>query len=108
MPDIGTESLDAAISREIAAKRRGVGGAVASDIEGASTAWIPDGEVATAQRGVGCEPQAGADVNAKVVSGAKQGLTPLDAANETKHPEIADLLRKHGGKTGEELEAEQK
>jgi len=25
-----------------------------------------------------------------------------------KHPEIAALLRKHGGKTGEELEAEGK
>ena len=50
----------------------------------------------------------GADVNAKVVSGATQGLTPLDAANETNHPETADLLRKHGGKTGEELKAEGK
>ena len=47
----------------------------------------------------------GADVNAKVTSGPKQGLTPLDAANETKHTEIADLLRKHGGKTKKELEA---
>jgi len=45
----------------------------------------------------------GADVNAKVALG-----TPLDAANETNHPEIADLLRKHGGKTGEELKAEGK
>ena len=50
----------------------------------------------------------GADVNAKVVSGAKQGLTPLDAANETNHPETAALLHKHGGKTGEELKAEGK
>ena len=49
---------------------------------------------------------AGADVNAKVVSGAAQGKTPLDAANETNHPKTADLLRKHGGKTGEELKAE--
>ncbi len=48
---------------------------------------------------------AGADVNAKVASGPKQGLTPLDAANETNHNETADLLRKHGGKTGEELKA---
>jgi len=47
----------------------------------------------------------GADVNAKVVSGPKQGLTPLDAANETDHTELADLIRKHGGKTGEELKA---
>ena len=50
----------------------------------------------------------GADVNAKVVSGPKQGLTPLDAANETDHTETADLLRKHGGKTGKELKAEGK
>jgi hypothetical protein len=35
-------------------------------------------------------------------------LTPLDAANETNHTETADLLRKHGGKTGEELKAEGK
>ena len=47
----------------------------------------------------------GADVNAKVVSGAAQGKTPLDAANETNHPKMADLLRKHGGKTKKELEA---
>ena len=62
MPDIGTESLDAAISREIPGKRRGVGRAVASDIEGASAAWIPDGDMALAQRRVGCEPQAGTEV----------------------------------------------
>ena len=43
----------------------------------------------------------GADVNAKIVSGPIQGSTPLDYAND----EIADLLRKHGGKTGEELKA---
>ena len=33
-------------------------------------------------------------------------LTPLDVAK--RFPEIADLLRKHGGKTGEELKAEEK
>jgi hypothetical protein len=39
---------------------------------------------------------------------AKDGIdeTPLDSAK--RHPEIADLLRKHGGKTGEELKAEGK
>jgi len=42
----------------------------------------------------------GADVNAKNVDGD----TPLDSADG----EIADLLRKHGGKTGEELKAEDK
>jgi cytohesin len=41
----------------------------------------------------------GADVNAKDV----EGQTPLDWAEEEKHKEIASLLRKHGGKTGEEL-----
>ena len=33
-----------------------------------------------------------------------EGETPLDWAD----PEVADLLRKHGGKTGEELKAEGK
>ena len=43
----------------------------------------------------------GADVNAK----EKFGWTPLDWA---ENDEIAALLRKHGGKTGEELKAEGK
>ena len=42
----------------------------------------------------------GADVNAK----DHNGETPLDVAEG----ETADLLRKHGGKTGEELKAEGK
>ena len=46
----------------------------------------------------------GADVNAKDAI----GTTPLDWAIRRKHPETADLLRKHGGKTGEELKAEGK
>ena len=41
----------------------------------------------------------GADVNAK----DKKGKTPLDLAIEENHSQTADLLRKHGGKTGEEL-----
>ena len=44
----------------------------------------------------------GADVNAKGAS----GRTPLEFAED--HPEIADLLRKHGAKTAEELKAEGK
>ena len=42
----------------------------------------------------------GADLNAK----DEDGDTPLDFA----YAETADLLRKHGGKTGEELKAEGK
>ena len=42
----------------------------------------------------------GADVNAKDA----YGFTPLDEADD----ETADLLRKHGGKTSEELKAEGK
>ncbi|SVD82708.1 uncharacterized protein METZ01_LOCUS435562, partial [marine metagenome] len=40
----------------------------------------------------------GADVNAKI----EDGKTPLDLAIHLKRTETADLLRKHGGKTGEE------
>ena len=46
----------------------------------------------------------GADVNAK----NDGGETPLDWAIQRKRTEITDLLRKHGGKTGEELKAEGK
>ncbi len=56
----------------------------------------------------------GADVNAKAWGDA----TPLDGAEEVSEDgspedkaakkETADLLRKHGGKTSEELEAEGK
>ena len=47
---------------------------------------------------------AGANVNAK----ADYGETPLDEAINLENTKTADLLRKHGGKTGEELEAEAK
>ena len=46
----------------------------------------------------------GADVNAK----GADGRTPLDLAIKYKRTETADLLRKLGGKTGEELKAEGK
>ena len=47
---------------------------------------------------------AGTDVNAK----DNDGGTPLDMANGRHKKEAAKLLRKHGGKTGEELKAEGK
>ena len=47
----------------------------------------------------------GADVNVKDKYG---NTTPLDTAIKRKLTETADLLRKHGGKTGEELKAEGK
>ena len=43
----------------------------------------------------------GADVNAKVIF----GQTLLDTAIINNRSELANLLRKHGGKTGEELDA---
>ena len=46
----------------------------------------------------------GADVNAK----DEDGETPLLYATLSGHKETAVLLRKHGGKTGEELKAEGK
>ena len=47
----------------------------------------------------------GADVYAK---GGGNGTTPLDMAIRLRRTETIDLLRKHGGKTGEELKAEGK
>ena len=44
-----------------------------------------------------------ADVNSLGDNG-----TPLDWAIFRKHPETVELLRKHGGKTGEEFEGEGK
>jgi ankyrin repeat protein len=46
----------------------------------------------------------GADVNAKDVKGG----TPLDSTILYDQAQIAELLRKHGGKTGAELKAEGK
>ena len=45
----------------------------------------------------------GADINPK----NNLGFTPVDVV-QPREPNIADLLRKHGGKTGEELKAEGK
>ena len=51
----------------------------------------------------------GADVNALVaVPKYKRNYTPLDLAIEVNKKETAALIRKHGGKTGEELKAEGK
>ncbi len=50
----------------------------------------------------------GADVNAKITSGPIQGYTPLYLAIINNKTETADLLRKHGGKTIEELKTEGK
>ena len=36
------------------------------------------------------------------------GVTPLDFAILNEEPKTAELLRKHGGKTGEELKTEGK
>ena len=47
---------------------------------------------------------AGANVNAK----DRAGKTPLDRAITNYQTETADIIRKHGGKTGEELKAEGK
>jgi ankyrin repeat protein len=45
---------------------------------------------------------------AKVNAVHKDGWTPLDEAIDSNDFQTADLLRKHGGKTGEELKAEGK
>ena len=96
--DIGDTPLDVAIQlkqTEIAERLRKHGG--------------KHGSLYTAAAGGDTEAvkeflAAGADVNAKTDA----GRTPLDAAIQFKEAEAADLLRKHGGKTGKELKAEGK
>jgi len=66
-----------------------------------SGGWTPLHSVATKEI-VELLIAEGADVNAK----GKVGITPLDLAY--RQPETAAILRKHGGKTGEELKAEEK
>ena len=48
---------------------------------------------------------AGVQVNARRPPG---GETALDLALKENHPDLAALLREHGGKTGTELDAEAK
>ena len=47
----------------------------------------------------------GADVNTKIEVGDYIGQTPLDGAIQWDRTESAELLRKHGCKTAEELKA---
>ena len=45
------------------------------------------------------------DAGEQMAQKSMNNRTPLDMAILFDHTEIADLLRKHGGKTGEELDA---
>jgi ankyrin repeat protein len=47
-------------------------------------------------------------VNAEITSVKFRGETALDWAIAFKETELTDLLRKHGGKTSEELKTEGK
>jgi len=72
-----------------------------ADIEGAGygeplRAAVVNGHADVVKLLVAC----GADVNTR----SKVGNAPLDMAIETDNKEIADLLRQHGAKTGQELD----
>ena len=50
-----------------------------------------------------------ADVNSRIEGLFEHpGKSPLDYSTESKHKEISKLLRQHGAKTSNELDAEQK
>ena len=50
-----------------------------------------------------------ADVNSRIEGLFDHpGKSPLDYSTESKHKEISKLLRKHGAKTSDELDAERK
>jgi len=102
------ESIDAASRYGIieAIKRHLAAG---TDVNAkASRGWTPLHSVATKEVAELLIAK-GADVNAR----GFLGITPLDKAvgntfNDKNNAEAADLLRKHGGKTSEELKAEGK
>jgi len=120
--DIATHPKTAALLRKHGGKHSIFGAAAQGNIE-AVKEHLADGADLDAQDTDGDTPlhdaamrdhkeitelliDAGADVNAKDVN----GKTPLDAAigAPRRRPKTIDLLRKHGGKTGEELKAEGK
>ena len=88
---------------EIAKLLRKHGGKTGAELIEASDALIRaarKGDIEAVKHAIA----AGADVNAKNMLGE----TPLDYAVFWEESETADLLRKHGGKTAEELKAEGK
>jgi len=115
-PDISIH--DAAFNRNIEAVKKHLAAGAdvnAKDFVGATALHnavrVKVGETTAANKDVAAQKEiielliaAGADVNAKDMDGE----TPLDWAIKYKRTETADLLRKHGGKTGEELKAEGK
>ena len=105
---LGLPILAAAYNGNIEAVKQHL--ASGTDVNAKMLGWTPSHEAAYHGRKEIAELLIanGADVNAKVVSGPNQGKTPLDLAIEYNHTETADLLRKHGGKTAEELKAEEK
>lgn len=70
----------------------------------ADNGWTPMHEAFQDQETAELLIAGGANVNAM----SNKGQTPLDCAMMLGLPEVADLIRKHGGKTAEELKAEGK
>ena len=101
-PDIDIH--DAAAKGNIEAVKKAL--AAGTDVNAKSVGLTPLHEAALEGRKETAELliAKGATVNAKHVD----GRTPLDWAIIRNHTETAALLRKHGGKTGEELKAEGK
>ena len=66
---------------------------------------VLDGDIVTVREFL--EDEANVNVKLQISNSPITFLTPLDIAIEEKK-EIADLLRKNGGKTGEELKTEGK
>jgi len=82
--------------------------AVGADVNAkASRGWTPLHSVATKEI-VELLIANGANMNAKIELGKWKDQTSLSLAIQNNQTEIADLLRKHGGKTVEELKAKQK
>ena len=70
---------------------------------------LPAGRYLGKPLGAGAGPANEAGLQREAIREAgKRGITPLGFVNTRKHPETAELLRKHDGKTGAQLKAEGK
>ena len=95
--------LDAAYNGDVVGVQAELDKGVDVDVKGGFATGTPLNNAAANGHKVIVELLIAKGVNENAIDNG--GDTPLDKASAYKHVKTADLLRKHGGKTGEELRA---